>query len=264
MRRIYQKIRSTAGGLNILIGILLLLIVVMLIIIAVPSWKRFSYRAQKVGCDQAMKSAGDGLIIEYLGDLRDTTSEEARRILDKVMPGRDKLCPAGGEVYLSKDEHGIYQPFCGIHGNDKKERVRLNASYAKELLSAELEKAGKKKNTGSRSGSKTEEKSGKSDSSGTAKQTSAKTEKEQQDYTEITINGKPLQCIHVLKQEPIRRGTANTNDYEGIVAYYGLEGEGDFDTGLVKKGDIAYFVYADEYYCARWSAKDGWSGDAYS
>ena len=139
-QKILSRIKSRKGGLSVAIAVLLLLIAIMLCIIAVPSWKRFRYRSQKVGCDQAMKSAGDGLIIEYLGSLEDTTTEQARRILDKVMPGRDELCPAGGEVYLSKDENGIYQPFCGIHGNDKKERVRLNASYAKDLLSAELEK----------------------------------------------------------------------------------------------------------------------------
>ena len=228
--KILSGIKSRKGGLSVAIAVLLLLIAVMLCIIAVPAWKTFRYRSQKVGCDQAMKSAGDGLIIEYLGSFDETTSEQARRILDKVMPGREKLCPAGGEVYLSKDEHGIYQPFCGIHGNDKKERVRLNASYAKDLLSAQLEK-----------------------------QTETSPE-----YIEITINNSVLKCMHVLEEEPLRRGTDSTNGYDGIVAFYGIEGEGKFDSGFAKKGKIAYFVYADDYYCARWRAKDGWSGDAYS
>lgn len=268
-KKIISRIRSRAGGLSIAIAILLLLIVVMLCIIAVPAWKRFQYRSQKVGCDQAMKSAGDGLIIEYLGSLEDTTTEQARRILDKVMPARDKLCPAGGEVYLSRDEHGIYQPFCGIHGNDKKERVRLNASYAKDLLSAQLEKS-----AGDTSGftaefveetsEETSNKSEKTDPEQESAETDAPEAETEPEYIEITINNSTLKCMHVLKEEPLRRGTKSTNGYEGIAAFYGIEGEGDFNTGFVKNGKIAYFVYADEYYCARWRAKDGWSGDAYS
>ena len=251
-QKILSRIKSRKGGLSVAIAVLLLLIAIMLCIIAVPSWKRFRYRSQKVGCDQAMKSAGDGLIIEYLGSLEDTTTEQARRILDKVMPGRDELCPAGGEVYLSKDENGIYQPFCGIHGNDKKERVRLNASYAKDLLSAELEKQKEEVAVKSK------------DASEQTSPASGDEEEPFPEYVEITINNRELRCMHVLKEEPLRRGTDTTNGYEGIVAFYGIEGEGNFNSGFVKKGKIAYFVYADEYYCARWRAKDGWSGDAYS
>ncbi len=254
-QKILSRIKNRTGGLSVAIAVLLLLIVVMLCIIAVPTWKSFKYRSQKVGCDQAMKSAGDGLIIEYLGSLEDTTSEQARRILDKVMPGRDKLCPAGGEVYLSKDENGIYQPFCGIHGNDKKERVRLNASYAKDLLSEQLiKRTDQKEDTAAESKTVSNQKT-----SGTADE-----EVPSPEYIEITLNNRVLRCMHVFKEEPLRRGTDNTNGYEGIVAFYGIEGEGAFNTGFVKNGKIAYFVYADEYYCARWRAKDGWSGDAYS
>ena len=234
MRRIYRKIRSTSGGLNFLIGILLFLIAVMLILIAVPSWQRFSYRSQKVGCDQAMKSARDGLIIEYLGSLKKSTTEEAMRDLDKIMPARENLCPAGGNIYLTEGEDGYYVPVCGIHGNDKKQKTRLNGSYAKILLEKELSDRLRR------------------------------SKKEKQDSISITLNSQPLDCVHVLKKEFIHRGTASTNGYEGIVAFYGLEGEGDFETGQAEEGELAYFVYADENYCAIWWADQGWSGDAYS
>ena len=254
-QKILFRLKNRTGGLSVAIAVLLLLIAVMLCIIAVPAWKSFSYRSQKVGCDQAMKSAGDGLIIEYLGSLEDTTSEQARRILDKVMPGRDELCPAGGEVYLSKDENGIYQPFCGIHGNDKKERVRLNASYAKDLLSEQLIKR-----------SEQDAQAAAKPKAASVRKTSATADEEgpSPEYIEITLNNRELRCMHVLKEEPLRRGTDTTNGYEGIVAFYGIEGEGSFTSGNVKTGEIAYFVYADEYYCARWRAGDGWSGEAYS
>ena len=33
--------------------------------------------------------------------------------------------------------------------------------------------------------------------------------------------------------------------------------------GSAKEGEICYFVYADENYCAIWRSNDGWDGDAY-
>jgi hypothetical protein len=239
--KMIRKLQSNRGGIKWPFIVLIVMIIVLLVLIAIPAWKDFQYKAQKIGCDQAMKSAGDGLIIEYLGTFEEVTTEEAMKQLDKIMPARDELCPAGGSIYLTKGENGIFVPVCGLHDNDKKERVRLNASYAKILLEAELLKA---------------EESGSSESS--SKQTS------EPEKTAIVINSKKLDCVHVQKEEPIHHGTDYTQDYKEIVAFYGLEGEGEFDSDFVKKGKISYFVYADENYCAIWRASDGWSGDAYS
>ena len=47
------------------------------------------------------------------------------------------------------------------------------------------------------------------------------------------------------------------------MAFYGIAGEDGFETQFAKPGDICYFIYADEFRCAAWKAKDDWTGDAY-
>lgn len=220
------------GGINRATAILLALIGVMLVLIAIPSYRVYRYRAQKTACVQAMKSAKDGLIIEYLSRFEEDSVEDAMKTLDEVMPERANICPAGGTVYLVRNDLGIFEPICGLHETDRKLRVRLNATRGLELLGEALRKA--------RNNSDTEPES-----------------------VEITLNGKPLECVRVAERLDLRRGTATTNGYEGVVAFYGLEGDGSFATGKVNKGEICYFVYADEDHAAVWRADDGWTGDAY-
>ena len=133
--------RKTRGGINRATAVLLVLIGVMLVLIAIPAWKVFRYRSEKTGCDQAIKSAKDGLIIEYLSRWKDGTIEDAMETLDEIMPERPKICPSGGTVYLVKNDKGIFEPVCGLHDSDKKLRVRLNATRAMELLTDALKKA---------------------------------------------------------------------------------------------------------------------------
>lgn len=226
------KIKSTWGGINRLTGILLFLIAVMLVVISIPAWKRFEYRAEKTGCQQAMKTAKDGLIIEYLSRYEEDTVEEARELLNLVMPERPNICPTRGTVYLIKGENGIYEPVCGLHEDDIKLRTRLNASRAMELLSGVITKA-----------------------------------KENGDpepmNVEISLNGKSLECVRVMIDEPIYRGTRTTRGYEGVVVFYGVAGDGVYTHTKLSKGEIAYFCYAEEDCIAVWHEKDGWTGLAY-
>lgn len=224
--------RDDRGGMNRAMAILLVLIAVMVVVVAVPSWQWFRYRSERIGCQQAMKSAGDGLIIEYLSRWEASSVEEVYDTLDEVMPAREELCPAGGVIYLVKGEDGIYEPVCGLHDPDKMQKTRLNASYARELLTDGLR----------------------------AQRRLSETEPES---VEITLNGDPLECIRVPVEEAIHRGTKTTKGYKGVVAYYGIAGDGEFSTGAVEEGEICYFVYADEEYCAIWRADDGWTGTAY-
>ena len=219
------------GRINRATAILLALIGVMLVLISVPAYRVYRYRAEKTGCVQAMKSAKDGLIIEYLSRYQEGSVEEAMTTLDEVLPERANICPAGGTVYLVRNDIGIFEPVCGMHDDDLKLRVRLNASRAMELL-ADGRRAAREEAD------------------------------EEPEAVEITLNGKPLECVWVEERLDLRRGTATTNGYEGIVAFYGIEGEG-FDTGKVDKGEVCYFVYADENHAAAWRAEDGWTGDAY-
>ena len=232
MRR--MKRLNDRGGVNRATGILLALIAVMLVVIAIPAWRVFSYRSAKTGCVQAMKSATDGLIIEYLYRRDSGSEQDARDALDSIMVARPDICPAGGNVYLIRGANDIYVPVCGLHDDDAKLRVRLNASYAMDALKEARRIA--RRDTGA-----------------------------EPESVEITVNSKPLECVRVQAEEDIHRGTATTNGYKGIVCFYGLAGEGSFTSYKdVAAGDICYFVYADENHCAIWRSDDGWTGDAYS
>ena len=224
--------RSRRGGVNRAAAILLALIGVMLVVIAIPGWRAYRYRAQKLACEQAMKSARDGLIIEYLSHWEAGTVQQAMETLDEVLPERANICPAGGTVYLVRGEDGIYEPVCGMHDSDRKRRVRLNASRAMDLLHDALRLA-------------------------------REAGEEEPESVEITLNGASLECVRTPEVLDLHRGTRSTNGYKGIVAFYGLAGDGAIPAGGLKQGEIAYFVYADEDHAAVWSDGDGWTGDAY-
>ena len=231
-----MKLRSIRGGVNRVVAILLVLIAIMLVVVLLPAWDDLRLLSQRLSCEQAMKSAKDGLIIEYLDRFKEGSVEDAMNTLDQVMVARPNICPAGGEVYLIKNSEGIYEPLCGLHDRNARRRTRLNASRALELLREGRRKALR--------GSKGVE----------------------PEAVAITLNSKPLSCERVPRAQKLRRGTATTDGFDGVVAFYGLAGEGDFPAGedaKVEAGDIFYFVYADEEHCAIWKANDGWTGDAY-
>lgn len=227
------KYRIDRGGVNRTVAVLLALIAVMLVIIAVPGWNAYRYRAEKLACEQAMKSARDGLIIDYLNRWDGGSVNDAMKTLDEVMPERANICPSGGTVYLVRREDGIYEPVCGLHDSDAMLRCRLNASRAKELL-------------------------------GEARRAAKRETKAEPESVEIRLNGRALNCVCVQEEPELRRGTRTTSGFDGVVAFYGVAGEGPFPADKVKAGAIGYFIYADEDYCAVWRADDGWTGTAYA
>ena len=115
-----------------------------------------------------MKSARDGLIIEYLSRWDGGTVDEAMQTLDEVLPERANICPSGGTVYLIRDENGIFEPVCGLHDDDVKRRTRLNASRGLELLTEALT-------------------------------TARRDAREEPESVEIELNGKPLACERVAR-----------------------------------------------------------------
>ena len=228
-----MKLCSNRGGVNRLVAILLVLIGIMLVIVLIPAWDDLRILSQVLSCQNAMKSSKDGLIIEYLNRYKEGSVEDAMKTLDQVMVARPNICPAGGEVYLIKNEDGIYQPLCGLHDKDKRRRVRLNATRALDLL-REGRRIALRYSRGV-----------------------------EPDKVDIVLNSMTLPCVRVQKVQKLRRGTGTTDGFDGVVAFYGLAGEGDFPVEDVEAGDIFYFVYADEYHCAIWKANDGWTGDAF-
>ena len=226
-----RKLRSSHGRIvTNAAGILIFFISVMLVIIAIPHWNRFVYRSEQTACDQAIKSAEDGLIIDFLANWEESTVEQARATLDEVLPERPNICPSNGTVYLIKNDQGLYKPYCGLHCDDLKLRVRLNASRAIELLKDGLWEA--KQN-----------------------------DVEDFETIRIELNGRHLDCVRVSEPVELFRGTASTKGFDGTVAFFGLGREGSFKG---KKGELVYFLYADENHCALWRKEDDWSGTAYS
>ena len=227
-----SKLRDCRGGIPRLMVVLLALIGVMLVIIAMPGLRGYRDRAQRIACEQALSSARDGLIIEYFNSFDAGTAQDARDTLEAVMPARTNICPSGGTVYLVRGANGVFEPICGLHAPDEKQRCRLNANQARELLSQSLTKARKRS-------------------------------KDVPDEVSIALNGQALTCVRVDAPPSLRRGTSTTNGFEGIVAFYGVAGQGDFPAEDMKDGELCYFIYADEDHCAVWKAKDGWTGEAY-
>ena len=129
-----MKLCSNRGGVNRVIALLLAAIAVMLVVVLLPAWDDLRLLSQRLSCQQAMKSAKDGLIIEYLGRFKEGSVQDAMNTLDQVMIARPNICPAGGEVYLIKNSDGIYEPLCGLHDRNERQRTRLNASRALELV----------------------------------------------------------------------------------------------------------------------------------
>ena len=183
-----RKIADTHGGINRATVLLMVLIAVLVVLLGVPGYRAYRYRAQKVGCQQAMKSAKDGLIIDFLSNWQEVSAEEAMQTLDEVLPERPNICPAGGTVYLVRNSLGIFEPVCGLHESDGKLKVRLNASRAMELLGEALRKA-------------------------------REPSEEEPESVAVILNGRELECVRVHEKLDLRRGTATTNGYKGIVAF---------------------------------------------
>ena len=221
------------GKISRAVGIMLLLIAVMLVVISVPAWRAYKYHADEIGCAASLKTARDSLVIEVLSEGEDLTVSSSRKTLVRTMPGQDNLCPAGGTVYLLPLENGSYDLVCGLHDSDAKERTRLNASYAFGELETSI----------------------------------YKTRLSGQEVAEtvvVELNGTELECVRVSEAPKIRRGTGTTEGYDGVVAFYALEGVDGWQGSGADEGELCYFLYADEDHCAVWRAQDGWTGDSYN
>lgn len=218
------------GGISRAVAILLILIAVMLVVISVPAWKAYKRQADEFGCMASLKTASDSLAIEVIMEGDALTVNTSKETLARTMPGRTQLCPSGGNVYFIPQENGTYKLVCGLHSSEEKLRTRLNASYAADLLADEY----KRQKT---------------------------TYNNEPDVVTIQLNGSPLDCVRTDKAVPIHRGTGTTDGYDGVVAFYAIEGDkGWIDTGA-EEGALCYFLYADELHYAVWTPAKGWDGD---
>ncbi len=226
-----EKLHSRRG-ISRAVAILLILIAVMLVLISGPAYRAYKYHADELGCAASLKTASDSITIDFLFNGEPIATDDISDILGETMPGRDKLCPAGGTVYLIPLENGTYELVCGLHGKDARQRTRLNASYALERLRdalLELRKQGEPI----------------------------------PETVTVMLNGQELPCVYTTEALNIKRGTKTTEGYEDTVAFFGVAGEPGWEDAVAGKGEVCYFAFADEDYCALWRFNNGWTGDSY-
>ena len=128
-------------GVSRLIVLLIVLVAAMLVVVGIPLFIHFKGNTDERGCSIAIESAQRKLDTEYLTD-SGMTYDEAAEAATSGVRDLDDICPAGGHVYVVETSNSSkYKLVCGIHDADSKERTRLNADYAKELLNEAVRSA---------------------------------------------------------------------------------------------------------------------------
>lgn len=197
MREVRRKLHS-ACGVSALLVALALAAAALAVSIALPTLRDYGERAEKYGCDAAIDSASRVLTADFLLKMETLTPREARAALAEAMPGRETICPAGGEIYLIPRADGTYELFCGLHGSDPVRRRNLNGENVREQVEEEL---------------KTLRLRGES----------------VPDTLTVTLNGAPLTVTRVEEKADLHFGTKLTPGYEGTVALFLPGGDGDLD-----------------------------------
>lgn len=225
MRRLLKNKLHSSRGINRLVVILLILVIALGIALAIPGYQAYKRHSDQIGCTVALKKAQDSVDIAYLNNYS-LTKEEAQAVVERSKWEQDALCPAGGDYYLleQRDRDQVYLVTCGLHEQDTRLRTRLNATHVYGLLQDEL----------------------------------LTLQERDMDLPEegftFTVNSQPLPVQRLQGDNGLRRGTASTVGFEGIVCFFSLS----------DAGGLTWFVYADENHAAVWRLHDGWSGDAYS
>ena len=233
--RQHAKLKSRRG-MSWLIAILLVAIIVLSVVIAIPSYLKYKRQADALACATSLDTARRQLAADFMfNSFENEAAEHAKDYAAFVMNGWEDICPAYGSVYIIRrsDESMMdWDIYCGLHGSDRKLCTRLNAEYTLDQLREAL---------------RVEQAKG----------------VEYPESLEYTLHGKTRTAYLVDAPTNLKRGTATTKDYEGIVAYYSLVGHSDYGAGMGEDGTLWYFSYADEEHCANWRSDDGWTGDSY-
>ena len=230
-----SKLRDVRG-ISRAVAIMLVLVAVMLVLVSIPVGIHFRDKWREIKCMTSLDTAKRQMIDEFLFTAGELDIEEAKSHVGYVMNGWDDLCPGGGIVYIVADDDPDaempYKLVCGVHGEDKKEVTRLNANYVYKKICERV------------------------------KYEYAKGAPIPESVT-VYLNGEDLVAHLVTEDQKVKRGTS-TSDYEDdIVAFYGVAGNGSLNETGAKKGEVCYFAYADENYCANWTAQKYWSGDSW-
>ena len=229
------KLRDVRG-ISRAVAIMLILVAVMLVIVSIPLGVYVRDKWREIECMTSLDSARRQMVDKFLLEAGELEMEEAKSHVGYVMNGWDDLCPGGGIVYIVKDDDPNaeipYKLVCGLHGEDAKERTRLNANYVYKRVIESVEDARIRKAP-------------------------------IPETVTIRMNGEDVVARLVTEDQKIRRSTAYYDFDDDVVAFYGIAGNGTFtDTG-VKDGGVCYFAYADKEYCALRYSQSVWTGDSW-
>ena len=235
-KAVKNKLKNKLGLARAIVILIITAVVLAAVVILIPTVKHYRAESQKIGCATALDTAYRQYIDAYLTSGSGLDKDETKEVITFVMNGWDDLCPGGGNIYIVRDtEKGedLYRLVGGLHDDDLKERARLHAGHVLDLVREAVAAAREKGDPAP-------------------------------DSVTMTPNGKELVAIRTDEPSTLRRGTDQTMDYEGTVAFYSIVGMGD-DSGSSdqKEGEVWSFTFADEYYCAKWNYRQSWTGDAY-
>ena len=182
----------------------------------------------KVALDDISLEIPEGQIFGLLGP-NGAGKTTLIRIINRI------TIPGGGTVYIVEDDDPTlempYRLVCGVHGEDARERTRLNADYTlsviRDRVKYELIKGNPVPET-----------------------------------VTVRLNGEDLVAKLVTTNQMVKRGTTYSAD-KGTVAYYGVAGAGFDETYGVADGTVCYFGFADDWFCANWNPVKSWSGDSW-
>ena len=231
-----NKLKNRLGLARAIVILIIIAALLAAVAILIPTIAYYREQSKKIGCVTALDTAYRQYIDAYLTGVKGLDKEETKEVVTFAMCGWDDLCPGGGNIFIVKDEekgHDVYRLVCGLHDEDLKERVRLNAGYVldtvREAVAAAREKGDPVPDSATR-----------------------------------PLSGKELVILRTDEPSTLRRGTDSTMDYEGTVAFYSVVGIGDdSDASGQKDGEVWSFTFADENYCAKWNYRQSWTGDAY-
>lgn len=221
-------------GISRFVFILLILLLVMIIVVSIPLVMYYRSQSKKIGCYAALDTARRQMADKYLID-GFKNAEEVKEWVGFVMNGWDDLCPGGGKIFVvpDKDSEMPWRLVCGMHGDDKKECCRLNASWVLDQVRQ-------------------------------AVKTAADNNEPLPEKIPLKLNGETLEVMLTEVESGLRRGTSITSGYSGTVAFYGVSGNGEIGTNTeAKPGEVCYLSFADPDYCANWKYKSDWSGTAF-
>lgn len=229
---------SGCGGLTRAAAILLFLIFIMLIVTAVPFITQWREESATFNCMLSAEKMQDLVDMEVLFRQRPLTPEETEEFLQNYKDLGEILCPDGGEFDAVDRDSLSMEVVCCRHDSNTGRRARMCAERVLDRVRTEVRK---KQLSGTR----------------------------YPDSVKVTLNSRPLKAVRVTEPTGLRRGTATTPGYKGIVAFYSIaatpqkvSNQGSREE--LQTGEVYYFSYADENHAVTWTMWDGWRFDGLS